>query len=247
MGLAARNVTSTKKSMGGSENMSVVIPAAGMGYRMKSYGPKALIRLTKTKTLIERQIDIIKKLYPKSEIIVVAGFEFEKIIEQLKRHKARIVINPVHENTNVLYSLGLGLHACSSKEVMIVYGDLVFNEHALKGIRGIKSKAVVDVSQQMGRDEVGLNVLPDGQVSNFAYGLENKWCQIVYLHGKELELFKKVSIKKECSQWLGYEGLNYVLENGGEIFSHKNKSISVAEIDVIKDLEKIQKNRLTFG
>jgi len=242
MALASRNVTSTKKNMGGSENMSVVIPAAGMGYRMKSYGPKALTQLTKKTTLIDRQIQIIKGLYPKSEIVVVVGFEYEKIIEKTKKYNIRIVINPIHDKTNVLYSTGLGIQACTSREIMIIYGDLIFNEYAIKGIRGPKSRAVVDDSQQMRRDEVGLNVLKDGEISNFAYGLENKWCQIAYLHGIELSIFEELSLKKERSQWLGYEGLNHVIENGGEIFSHKPKNMSIVEIDVIKDLEKIQKN-----
>ena len=46
---------------------------------------------------------------------------------------------------------------------------------------------------------------------------------------------------------MGYEGLNYVLDNGGKIEAIKQKSMKIFEIDSARDLEKIPKNKLTFG
>ena len=40
--------------------ISVIIPAAGMGYRMRSYGPKHLISLDANQNIIQRQIKIIQ-------------------------------------------------------------------------------------------------------------------------------------------------------------------------------------------
>ena len=65
--------------------LSVIIPAAGMGRRMKSYGPKALIEINKNgTTIIERQINLLWKVYPGAEIFVVIGFEGEKIRKSLQ-------------------------------------------------------------------------------------------------------------------------------------------------------------------
>ena len=246
MSPATRNITSTKKNYSvGSSGLSVIIPAAGMGKRMKSYGPKALVNLYDETTLIERQIELIWAVYPKSEIFIVVGFEAEKIRSRLKKYPVRFILNPIHENTNVLYSISLALQATITKEVMVIYGDLIFNESAIRNLRGT-SRIVIDKECMMRKSEVGVCV-QGKSVINFSFGLEEKWAQIVYLTDKELEIFRHICLKKESSQWLGYEALNYVLENGGELEAAKQKSIKIFEIDSAKDLEKIPKKKLTFG
>jgi len=216
-----------------------------MGYRMKSYGPKCLIDIYDNKSIIERQIEILWSIYPKAEIFVCVGFESEKIRKSLEKYPVRFIYNPIHETTNVLYSLGLAIQATISKEVLIVYGDLIFNEHAVRNLRG-DSKVVVDECGDIGKNEVGL-ILNEKTVTNFSYGLDSKWAQIVYLTGKELEIFKRTSIKEQNAQWFGYEALNQVIENGGQLHYVKPKLMKVLEIDAPKDLEKIPKNKLTFG
>ena len=144
MAQATRNITPAKrKANPPSGDLSIIIPAAGMGHRMKSYGPKALIRLYQEITLIERQIELLWSVYPNAEILVVIGFEGEKIRKKLSNYPVRFISNPIHQSTNVLYSIGLGMQAIISEEVMIVYGDLIFNENAIRNLRG-SSKVVVD-------------------------------------------------------------------------------------------------------
>ena len=237
-----RNVTSIKsslKSMARSSNLSVIIPAAGMGHRMKSYGPKALIKINSRTTLIERQIKIIWKNYPDCEIFVVVGFDSDKIKKSLSRYPVRFIENPIHEKTNVLYSIGIATQATITDKILIVYGDLVFNEHAIKGIVGDESKIVVDNNGHMDKREVGL-VCEKNEIKNFSFGLEKKWSQIAYLRGKELSLFKDVCCSKDTSQWFGYEALNRVIENEGNLFGFSNKKMKIVEIDIAKDLNKLK-------
>ena len=54
-------------------DMSVIIPAAGMGRRMKTYGPKCMIPINGV-PIIERQIKQLNKVYPNCDIIIVVGF-----------------------------------------------------------------------------------------------------------------------------------------------------------------------------
>lgn len=247
---AFRNITSTKKGVfkKKSDELSIVIPAAGMGHRMKSYGPKALIPINTDDdlTIIERQLGLLWSFYPDAEIFIVVGFECDKIRKHLRDYPVRFIHNPIHEKTNVLYSIGLGIQATISDEVMVVYGDLIFNEHAIKNLRGSCSKVIIENEGFLKKGEVGV-VVHEGSVTNFSFGLDTKWGQIVYLTGKELELFKQVSTKSETSQWLGYEGLNYVLDNGGTIECVAPRKMELVEIDVTKDLERIPKRRLTFS
>ena len=57
-----KEANSTQKPLDYS-GLSVIIPAAGMGRRMKSYGPKGLISLNGP-SVLERQLKIVWKIYP---------------------------------------------------------------------------------------------------------------------------------------------------------------------------------------
>ena len=48
--------------------IDIVIPAAGLGKRMKSYGPKSLIKIKQNLTIIENQFKIIKNTIPNANI-----------------------------------------------------------------------------------------------------------------------------------------------------------------------------------
>ena len=63
--------------------MSVIIPAAGVGYRMKSYGPKCLLNVNENETIIEKIIQNVNTVFSKDEIIVCVGFEADKIISKM--------------------------------------------------------------------------------------------------------------------------------------------------------------------
>ena len=184
-------------------------------------------------------------MYPKADIFIIVGFESDKIRKKLSKYPVRLIHNPIHETSNVLYSIGLAMQAIISNEVIIVYGDLIFNEAAIRNLRGA-SKVVVDNQNLFKKSEVGLTI-EDKKAVHFSFGLDVKWAQIAYLTGKELEIFKGVSIRDEASQWFGYEGLNYVLEKGGTLESIGPRNMKIFEIDSAKDLEKIPGNKLTFG
>jgi choline kinase len=229
-----------------SGDLSIIIPAAGMGLRMKSYGPKALIKVNNRDTLIERQIKILSRVYPYADIFIVVGFNSEKIVDKLKNYqKIRFIHNPIHDQSNVLYSIGLALNACITSSALVVYGDLIFNKEAVRSLDDKTSKVIVESSGLMRPSEVGV-VAQNGEAKNFAFGLECKWGQIVYLSGKELNIMKRISLKRERSQWLGYEGLNYIMSQGGKFTYLSPGNMKIIEIDHSKDLVSLPEKMLTF-
>ena len=220
--------------------LTVVIPAAGMGRRMKSYGPKCLIDVGGI-SIIERQIRMIVSAYPNAEIILVSGFHSNQVRDKLKRkYPIRIVNNHRYEDTNVLYSISLGLQASLRNKVLIVYGDLVFDREAIRGFFGTESKVLVDHQDKFNEKEVG--VLHNGnEVTNFSYGLEKKWGQIAFLCGREREFFEEIANKESTEKWFGYEALNHVLEQGGKLSPIERDGLSIVDVDSVRDIEKARK------
>ena len=120
----SRNISNIRGKK--TEEYSIIIPAAGMGYRMRSYGPKALISLNLDQNIIQRQIEIIKNNFTNYEIILVVGFEAEKLMRNTPEFLVKVE-NESYERNNVVRSIGMGLRATTTDKVLIIYGDLVFN------------------------------------------------------------------------------------------------------------------------
>ena len=226
-----------KKELDYSE-LSVIIPAAGMGRRMKSYGPKGLISLNNGSSVLERQIRILNKLYPGAEITIICGFEADAVREGVrKKFPVKIIRNENYQDTNVARSLFLGLESTTKKHCLVVYGDLVFNTPTLKNLVGGNSKIVVDSRGNISQDEVGI-LVSEGAVTNFSYALPEKWCHIAYMAEKEMRLFEDISSDPEKSRWFGYEIMNKILDQGGSFESVEPSGMKIAEIDTPKDLRR---------
>jgi len=217
------------------QNLSVIIPVAGMGHRMKSYGPKCLLHTDAKYTIIERIVYNVYEIYPHSDIITVVGFEADKVIKILPRD-IRIVENQLYEGTNVVESLRLALNNAIHGDVLIIYGDLIFNPETLVGIAEHESCAVVDTKNRFKNEEIGVTIV-DNNITNFAYGLDTKWAQIIYLTGLELDYFRELCYDRKKNRMYPFELLNIVINKGGKIKTVEPDKMEIMEVDSLRDLE----------
>jgi choline kinase len=217
--------------------LSVIIPAAGIGKRMKSKGPKGLLPVHQGMPLLEVQVRTILKVYPHADIVIVGGFEHHKIRESLwGNFPIRLVCNPDYEDTNVTHSVSIGMDACVPGPVLIIHGDLVFNITTIQGLAGEASSLLV-VGNKLAPEEVGV-ANQDGVVTNLSYALNCKWGQMAYLKGKELDMLRELVFQKSARQWFLYETLNHIIGQGGKFLAHQPKGLKIVEIDRYNDLEK---------
>jgi len=230
-----RNVTSIKPQNDGSD-LTIIIPAAGAAHRMRSLGPKCLIDIN-GKTVLERIIDNCNSYYPLAQVVVVTGFQSDKVANSLKS-RAVSVENERFEETNVVRSIAHGLRTTNNNKVLIIFGDLVFDSSALIDIEGT-SKALIDISGCFDdhHREIGVR-LANNFIDNFSYSFAEKWAQITFLTGKELSLLRKLCFNRENEKLYLFEIFNMILERGGQIEGKKNPRCRVMDIDTLEDIEK---------
>lgn len=208
---------------------------------MKLGHPKSLIELNH-QTVINRQITLLGRTYPEAEIIVVAGYEADKLIRELPA-AVKVIENERYEETNVVRSIGMALRIVpQDNDVLIVYGDLVFNTNTVKSLTQNGTAAVVDRKRQMDNDEVGVTIV-DGKITQLTYGLQDKWAQIIFLEGKELALFKNVAWASASRKWYGFEAINRVIYHGGRIKAIEPKRMRIVEIDSPSSVAEARKIR----
>jgi choline kinase len=235
MGLSYRNIVPIRGTK--THQYSIVIPAAGIGQRTRTHGVKSLIQITPDVNIITNQLEIIRRTFVNSEIIMVAGFEAEKLMDSTPNNIVKIH-NEGYRDTNVSRSIGLGLRAATSDRVLIVYGDLVFNNEALQ--IPLKESCIVASENIMSSNEVGCVVDNNGYVENLMYDLPTKWAQITFLTGKELKLTQQLTWNRENDNLYGFEILNKVIDNGGRLLSISPHNIIANDIDSFKDLKSIR-------
>lgn len=231
---AKRNIQPVKNNVS-KDKLSVIIPAAGMGKRMKSYGPKPLIQV-KNKTLFQNQLNACCKYLKPQEIILVVGFGAEKIIESVPRYIS-IVQNERYEETNVIRSIGLGLNASTGNKVVIIYGDLYFDPSVLKNFYHSKSAVLIDGRRNMGEGEVGCTIY-DKQLENMTWNLPNKWAQIALFQNYELDLLREIANDMDRERWFGFEAINSIIDDGGIFYTQTTRRF-VQDIDSTQDLYRV--------
>ena len=216
--------------------IGVIIPAAGMGRRMKSYGPKPLIRIGNS-TIIKNQIHLIRTYIPHPLIVLVCGFQAKALMNQTPASILKIE-NERYEETNVIRSIGMALRVIEScSKVIIIYGDLVFNSATLRNLKFDKSSLIV-TEQGMSDEEVGCVIDEHNRVSNLMYDLPIKWSQISIFMGKELKLLKQLAWEEKNQTKFGFEIINQIIEQGGVFKCIKNKNIKIVDIDSSKDIQR---------
>lgn len=220
-----------------TECINVIIPAAGMGRRMKSYGPKPLIKIGNS-TIIKNQISLLRTYLPKCYITLVCGFQSNALMNETPDDIVKIE-NERYEETNVVRSIGMGLRALSScTKVIIIYGDLVFNSDTIKNI-SLDNSSIIIANDTMGEDEVGC-VTNQGYLCNLMYDLPSKWGQISIFVNKELRLLKRLCWDEKNYKKFGFEIINQIIQQGGRFKCIENDKIKIIDIDNSKDIQRAE-------
>jgi len=216
------------------KKVSVIIPCAGHNKKKGIYGAKSLIQLSNNEYLLERQIRLVKQQYGNPEIIVVTGFQSDKIIPILPK-KVKVAENESYENTSVVRSIDIGLKVASYEDVVIIYGDTIFNSFGLPKVEK-NSTIIIDSQGQMKDDEIGLNMI-DKRAVYFSYGFRPKWANILYISKDDIGEFRKLISAKESKKLFTFEILNKMIDMGYYIQCIEPKNMKIAKIDTPKDIE----------
>lgn len=198
---------------------------------MSTYGPKPLLKIV-DESILERQLSIIDDTFNSYEVILVTGYQADKVMNAAPKHVIKIE-NTEYKTTNIVRSIGLGLRAATTDNIVIIHGDLVFNKQCLKAPFDLDSIAII--TQAIKDDEVGCTI-ERGLVEHVFYDLPNNWSQIVYLTGKELDLFRKLVWNKDHNHMYHFEILNEVIDKGGKIKAVSPKGAIAVDIDTSKDI-----------
>lgn len=129
--------------------MKVIILAAGQGTRLRPLTdnkPKCMVAIN-GRSIIERQLDTMHSCgINDSDITMIAGYRSDVLRQKFADTSIDIVVNEDYEMTNMVYSLMCARKLMETQDdVLISYGDIIYNVDVLKKILDSNESASVIV------------------------------------------------------------------------------------------------------
>lgn len=205
-----KNVTTVRRPKIIEEDISIIVLASNPSYRMKSYGPKSLIKINKNTTLLEYQFNVTKQKFPKSDFVVVTGPETDKIVRS-KSREIRLIENQIYDSTNETEQVRLALNNIITNNALIIIGDIYFDFKTLLDIRCDQSSLIVDTSKMLSSNNVGITII-DKKATIMGFGIQPIWGQMIYLTERELKYFKLICDNRERAKTYLFESINVLLQ-----------------------------------
>ena len=228
-----RFITDIKHKNLKSEDISIVILSSVMQPRTKTVGPISLLQLNSKQNVMEHQAAALKIAFPKSEIILVSGYESHKISQSKPSH-VKLIENPFYEERGNAEELRLALNIINNKTVIVIDGYTIFNPQAISLING-HSSSILTTESMVNSDNVGC-YNNSGPLKILAFGHQNIWQNIGIFEERELQLIHKFVNVKSKNKYCFYEIVNHAVANGGIINVVNQKYGFVQRIDNIKEV-----------
>lgn len=164
--------------------MQAIILAAGMGRRLKDLtqnNTKCMVKVNGV-TLIDRMLQQIDS-HGLSRIVIVVGYESEKLIEYISTLDVKTPIeyvnNPIYNKTNNIYSLALAKDKLLEDDTLLFESDLIFEDSVIDVLLDDPrdTLALVDKYESW-MDGTCVKLGPDDSIDAFVPGKKFKFNEI---------------------------------------------------------------------
>ncbi len=189
--------------------MKAIILCAGKGKRTGLLYPKCLQKFSDGSSILEKKLEILKKIgFKKNNIIFATGFR-EDLIKKKTNNLFTYVKNKKFNTTNMIFSLNEVLKKIKSDDICVIYADILFQAKDLKKIILSKKKIITLVDTKWLRkwklksnfkedlEELKLNrnrVVAIGKKTNKIDDIDGRYVGITKFSKSIIQDFKKKKI-----------------------------------------------------
>ena len=151
------------------------------------------LTIINNETVIDKQINTINKNYSESDIIIVSGFEQEKLINHLHSKdytNVRIAENQNYKMSSVLDGWRMGLNLALKQDTYIIHGDRIFDESCIFQ-EECKNTHILIHNVDKNNYDFGLSFDGD-KFLNISYGLPNVWSEIFFISKSDFSKVRRL-------------------------------------------------------
>lgn len=188
----------------------IIVPEITKG--MKSIGSKALLVIKDPITIIDYQINQIKKcLSSDANITIATGFEAEKIKRSIsEKHNVKFIYNPKYKTTNQAECLSLYLKNNFSENLFVISNGIIFKNTKFDIGKQSGSKIFV-IDKPKYNFTIGCS---DSENTEYLfYDLPVIWSECFFLDKIGIDMLKVISNKENIEQLYLFELINKLIDN----------------------------------
>lgn len=167
----------------------IILCAKKSQYR--GQGNVSLKDVDANRLLIDIQIDTIKKNYKNNEIILVSGFEHDKLIKHIQNKdykNIRVLENKTYKTSSILEGWRMALNISLNNDVYLIHGDRYFDDSCIKS-----PKVTHIIIHKKDKRNYDLGILhKEGRFINISYGLPDVWSEILFISKKDIKKTKHI-------------------------------------------------------
>ncbi len=235
--------------------MKAIILAAGIGSRLRpltDHCPKCLVEVN-NKSILEKQIECLLEAGIE-EVIVLAGYKKDQIIDRLKKFDElinyKVISNDDYLDTNNMYSLYLALQEVDGN-ILLMNGDVFFDPVIFKELLDNYKDHSLIASHKDSYDEESMKIVIDNDriadiskqiTEEKAYGnsidlylIKDSDRQTIHDHIKEI-----IEEEKNLKEWTEVAFQRLMQANKIHFKPHDIKGKGWVEIDNHDDLKRAE-------
>jgi CTP:phosphocholine cytidylyltransferase-like protein len=221
--------------------IDILIIAPEITKGMKSSGSKALLKIKHSISVIEYQINEIKKYYKDANINIVTGFEHEKIQKIYKNSPINIIYNTNYTTTNHGEAIKLFLQKderSSFNNLLVITNGILFKNKPFGTTKQLESVNVDSIAYCIDKPKSNFNIGYNGDenIEYLFFDLPNKWTECV-LFNKEATSYLK-NINNNISKMYLFEIINHLIDNDINFQSIQINKKYFLKINNTKDIPK---------
>jgi hypothetical protein len=162
--------------------------------------------------LIDIQIAAIRAIYDNSsEIIICCGFGADAVSEHIKKRyrggNIRIVENNSYESKTCVEGLRISLNNIDNDSILVVDGYLLLYPEVFTNFN--PNNFILSQKEKFLNLDIGFIHDENNSVTNFSYGLPNKWSEIFYINGYEnIDKLRSICCLENSGNKMLFEILN---------------------------------------
>lgn len=229
--------------------MTYIILAAGQGKKLQPLTfsqPKTLYKLDGNKNVLQRVVSSIRKSDEDAEIVVVVGFMYKHIQQELEDENVKIVLNPFYAVTSSIGSLWFAKDFLQRENVTIINGDVVISDSLLHDVICTHTDVPYVLLDSTKQNSFKYNVqVQDDKVCVMSGNLTNyygNYASVTKLDAVSCRfLLDQISLMVNEGMYnLFYEDalVQMIFDNNFELYFKDIKDYQWTEVDTVDDLIK---------
>lgn len=198
---------------------------------------------------LTHQIKNILKFHKRSKVIVISDVKsIAEVREEIKTNRVSYLEQSHDDMSNVGSYLNSAIEQFPNSHIAIMNLCMFFNPNLMSNLK-LMDTAIMISKHKKFESKIGCTIDRNKKVNFVFYDLENKVCEFLYIHKKDIHVFKHIIKEHSKKGMYLFEIINTLIQHGVDIQSYDiNEDIlHLYDSNQLKKIKRLIKKYETYS